>query len=70
MGVPEDDAEAVKWYRKAAKQCLVIAQFNLGIMYGNGEGIPVNNIKAYMWSSFAKAQGHEDSAGKVDIIKK
>ena len=70
MGVPEDDAEAVKWYRKAAKQGLVIAQFNLGIMYGNGEGIPVNNIKAYMWSSLAKAQGHEDAAGKVDIIKK
>ena len=58
MGVPEDDAEAVKWYRKAAEQGLVIAQFNLGIMYGNGEGIPVNNIKAYMWSSLAKAQGN------------
>jgi TPR repeat protein len=29
-GVPEDDAEAVKWYRKAAEQGLAGAQFNLG----------------------------------------
>jgi TPR repeat protein len=28
---PEDDAEAVKWYRKAAEQGLANAQFNLGL---------------------------------------
>jgi uncharacterized protein len=36
-GVPEDDAEAVKWYRKAAEQGLAGAQFNLGVMYAYGK---------------------------------
>ena len=33
-GVPEDDAEAVRWYRKAAEQGHALAQFGLGTMYG------------------------------------
>ena len=32
-GVPEDDAEAVHWYRKAAEQGDANAQNNLGVMY-------------------------------------
>ena len=38
-GVPENDAEAVKWYRKAADQGIAYAQYNLGYMYANGEGV-------------------------------
>ena len=34
-GVPKDDAEAVKWYRKAADQGYATAQFNLGVIYAN-----------------------------------
>jgi uncharacterized protein len=40
QGVPEDDAEAVKWYRKAAEQGLAEAQFNLGEMYAYGKVSP------------------------------
>jgi TPR repeat protein len=32
-GVPEDDTEAVKWYRRAADQGFWLAQYNLGVMY-------------------------------------
>ena len=35
-GVPENDAEAVKWWRFAAEQGNVGAQYNLGYMYENG----------------------------------
>ena len=35
-GVPEDDAEAVRWYRLAAEQGYAVAQFNLGNMYEIG----------------------------------
>ena len=38
--VPEDDAEAVKCYRLSAEQGLARAQYYLGIMYGNGDGVP------------------------------
>ena len=35
--VPEDDAEAVRWFRLAAEQDNAAAQFNLGVMYASGE---------------------------------
>ena len=31
-GVPQNDAEAVQWYRKAADQDQAGAQFNLGLI--------------------------------------
>ena len=37
-GVPEDDAEAVRWYQMAAEQGHAGAQYNLG--YADGEGVP------------------------------
>jgi len=68
-GVPENDAEAVKWYRKAADQGHSGAQSNLGYMYGNGEGVPENNIRAYVWWSMAKTQANTKAAGNLDILK-
>ena len=38
QGVPQDYAEAVRWYRKAADQGHAGAQFNLGVMYDKAEG--------------------------------
>ena len=38
-GVPQDDAEAARWYRLAAEQGSGAAQFNLGLMYVNGRGV-------------------------------
>ena len=32
-GVPSDKAEAARWYRRAASQGVVEAQYNLGAMY-------------------------------------
>ena len=36
-GAPQDYKEAVKWYRLAAEQGDANAQYNLGVMYDNGE---------------------------------
>ncbi len=33
QGVARDDAEAVKWYRRAADQDYAAAQYNLALMY-------------------------------------
>ena len=68
-GVPENDAEAVKWYRKAADQGYADAQLNLGNMYAKGEGVPENDIRAYVWWSMAKTQGNTIAAGNLDILK-
>ena len=69
-GVPENDAEAVKWYRMATEQGDADAQFNLSNMYAKGQGVPTNNVKAYMWWSLSKAQGAEDVAANLDIVQK
>ena len=67
-GVPEDDVEAVKWYRLAAEQGDATAQTNLGVMYAIGAGLRQNNVRAYAWFSVAAAQGDEDARSNRDII--
>lgn len=56
-GVPEDDAEAAKWYQQAADQGHINAQFNLGVMYANGEGVAENPVEAASWYRKAADQG-------------
>jgi len=58
-GVPENDAEAVKWYRLAAEQGDVTAQFNLGVTYDNGRGVPENDAEAVKWYRLAAEQGYD-----------
>ena len=55
-GVPENDAEAVRWYRLAADQGYASAQVNLGFMYRNGDGVPEDYVQAHMWFNLAAAQ--------------
>ena len=57
-GVPQDKAEAVKWYRKAAEQGDADAQVNLGFMYGNGDGVPQDDTEALKWHRKSAEQGH------------
>ena len=64
-GVPEDDAEAVKWYRKAAEQGDADAQYNVGVMYGRGDGVPQVNAEALTWVRKAADQGILDSQARV-----
>ena len=57
-GIPEDDAEAVRWYRLAAEQGHDRAQSNLGSMYADGEGVSKDAVNAYAWFNIAAAQGN------------
>ena len=56
-GVPQDYAEAVKWYRLAAEQGDADAQYNLGLMYDNGNGVPQDYKEAVKWYRLAAEQG-------------
>ena len=42
-GVPQNDVEAVKWYRNAAEQGSDQAQLALRLMYEAGRGVPEDN---------------------------
>ena len=41
--------EAIKWYRKAAEQGHVEAQYNLGNMYFRGETVKQDRLEAIKW---------------------
>ena len=47
--IPQNYAEAMKWYRKAADQGNAHAQSNLGAMYYEGRGVPQNFSEAVRW---------------------
>lgn len=47
--VPQDYAQAMQWYLKAADQNHRLAQFNLGQMYAHGQGTPKSDALALMW---------------------
>ena len=52
-GVPQDDAEAARWYRLAADQGNTDAQSDLGVMYANGDGVPQDDVQTHMWLNLA-----------------
>ena len=53
----QDYKEAVKWYRLAADQGDASAQFNLGVMYDNGQGVAQDYKEAVKWYRLAADQG-------------
>jgi len=57
-GVPEDDTEAVRWYRLAAEQGRAAAQYEVGYMYANGDGVPEDDTEAAHWYRLAAEQGN------------
>ena len=64
-GAPQDNAKAVKWYRKAADQGDARAQWHLGLMYHLGEGVPQDNAEAVKW--FRKAADQGDASGQFSL---
>jgi TPR repeat protein len=55
-GVAKDQAEAVKWFRKAAEQNFAKAQFNLGVCYAHGEGVAKDEVEAESARVFGMAK--------------
>jgi TPR repeat protein len=67
-GVPENDTEAVKWYRLAADQGLENAQHNLGLMYYHGDGVPENYTEAVRWYRLAADQGYASAQSNLGLM--
>ena len=44
------------WFRRAAKQGDAYAQFQLGLKYIDGEGVPQDYARAYGWLNLAAAR--------------
>ena len=57
-GVPQDKAQALTWYRKAAEQGYAQAQLLLGIIYDQGVGVAQDYAQALDWYRKAAEQGY------------
>lgn len=55
------------WYRKAAEQGDAQAQFNLGVAYDNGEGVPQDVQRAAAWTRKAAEQGHANAQYNLGV---
>lgn len=77
QGVEQNLEKAVQWYMKSAKNKFNPAQYNLGILYSQGKGVPQDDTQAYMWFSIAAANGNKNAkrlknkyADKIDETQK
>ncbi len=57
-----DEAKAMLWYRKAADQGHIEAQFQVGTMYAAGRGTAQNYYRASEWLSLAAGLGNHRGA--------
>ena len=60
-GVPQDEAEAVRWYRLSADQGNAFAQYDLGFRYAIGLGVPQDEAEAVRWYRLSADQGNADA---------
>jgi TPR repeat protein len=65
QGVPQDYAEAMRWYRKAADQGDAGAQGTIGAMYCFGQGVPQSYAEAMRW--YRKAADQGNAAGQQSV---
>jgi TPR repeat protein len=62
-----DYAQAAVWYRKAAEQGNANAEYNLGIYYYQGLGVPQDYAQAVAWFRKAAEQGHSNAEFNLGV---
>ena len=78
-GVQENDAEAVRWYRRAVEQegsteqgaegARRSAQFSLGVIYDRGGvGVAPNHAEAVRWYRLAATRGHPGAQHNLGVM--
>ena len=63
-----DYATALQEWRPLAEQGYVAAQFSLGIMYRNGEGVPQDYAEAMKWYRLAAEQGNSKAQFNLGVM--
>lgn len=55
-GLPQNFAEAAKWFYRAATHGNTDAQYELGMAYNKGQGVPRDYVLSYLWLDLSAAQ--------------
>ena len=68
-GVPQDDAQAVSWFRKSAEQGDSGAQHFLGGVYRNGQGVPQDYVESHKWHNLAASRASAEDQERYAEIR-
>jgi hypothetical protein len=65
LGVAQNDAKALEWYRRAAEQGLAKAQYHLGLLYEIGGNVPRDYATAAAWHRRAAEQDYSPAQSSL-----
>ncbi len=65
-----DYATALRIFRQLADQGNAAAQFNLGVMYDEGQGVPQDYTQAHMWYNLSAAKDNKIARKNRHILAK
>jgi TPR repeat protein len=65
-----DYETALKEWQPLAEEGEALAQYNLGVMYANGQGVPQDYVQAHMWANLAAAQGNKSAVKGSEFLTK
>ena len=63
-----DYATALREWRPLAEQGHAVAQYSLGLLYANGQGVPKDDAQARQWYEKSAAQGRADAQVNLGIL--
>ena len=67
-GVPQDKAEAARWFRKAAMKDNAEAQHQLAMLYLRGDGVERDTVKTADWLRKAANQGYGAALSQLALM--
>lgn len=68
VGMPSTAGQSHYWFTQAASKGHMKAQYNLGVMYAQGDGVVQNLIEAYIWFNLASAQRMDGAGQARDMV--
>jgi TPR repeat protein len=69
MGVPQDYAQSMAWFRQAADQGDALAQFHLGYAYDIGQGVPQDYVQAHKWFNLSAARASAEDRERYAEVR-
>lgn len=64
-----DLTQALHWFEQASLQGNAQAQLRLGTMFFRGEGVPANNVQAYIVLKMAAVNGSDEAMDSADLVE-
>ena len=64
----KNQATAIEWYHRAANQGHSQAQYNLGVVFAFGKGVPKNNATAVEWYRRAAENGSAQAQTNLGVM--